>query len=262
MDDFSDTAASKTLPVSLAAAEETKKGQKRPWLKVWETLPAQLLNAYGQSKWPRMSDESVWDHMIIPLKSGAMYGTELASSDVERRGVGLNRWMYALLEFCKYQKQDMTMKQNKYMLQDKIYIELYDEIDNLQPLLEYCLAPKKNQVKKGSSSLRSGQTEVSQSVSLKDPKELTSKTKELYDWLQKSQSRIRGLATFQCAGGVSHCAAVYNKSALCFAKYGNKEHPGNETKVSLIEFQAAVAKRHELSDAGINEGDENTKDFA
>ncbi len=101
MDDFSDTAASKTLPVSLAAAEETKKGQKRPWLKVWETLPAQLLNAYGQSKWPRMSDESVWDHMIIPLKSGAMYGTELASSDVDCRGGGLNRWMQALLEFGK-----------------------------------------------------------------------------------------------------------------------------------------------------------------
>ena len=39
----------------------------------------------------------------------------------------------------------------------KVTQELYEEIDNVLPALEYCLAPKKIQQKKGASMLRSGE---------------------------------------------------------------------------------------------------------
>ncbi len=44
------------------------------------------------------------------------------------------------------------MWRNKYMLQDKTYIEEYDGIDNLQPVLEECLDHKESNIEKGPSS--------------------------------------------------------------------------------------------------------------
>ena len=74
------------------------KGERRPFLRVYETAPAQMLNAYGVSKVVTMPDSAVWDALVEPLSTGARYGTELASETPERRGVGLNRACHALLE--------------------------------------------------------------------------------------------------------------------------------------------------------------------
>ena len=38
------------------------KGVAREYLKVWETAPAQLLNAYGVAKFVEMPDVEVWKH--------------------------------------------------------------------------------------------------------------------------------------------------------------------------------------------------------
>ena len=89
------------------------KGAKRKWLRAFETLPPQLLNAYGEHRLQKMSDKEVWDHMSTPLKSGAEYMTEVCSSEDERRGIGLNRWLYAMAEFCKYQQKEEVKKQNQ-----------------------------------------------------------------------------------------------------------------------------------------------------
>ena len=71
--------------------KDNDKGEKRTYLRVYETLPPQLLNAYGPSKFQKMSDDAVWTAMSAPLKTGALYMSELCSKDVERRGVGMNR---------------------------------------------------------------------------------------------------------------------------------------------------------------------------
>ena len=47
-----------------------------------------------------------------------MYGTELASETPERRGVGLNRAIHALVDDCSLQKTEATMKHDKYCLKD------------------------------------------------------------------------------------------------------------------------------------------------
>ena len=93
-------------------------GESRPWLRVFETAPSQLLNAYGQSKVVTMSDAAVWDALVEPLSSGAMYGTELASETPERRGVGLNRACHALVEYCSLQLSENTRKANEYCLKE------------------------------------------------------------------------------------------------------------------------------------------------
>ena len=80
-------------------------------------MPAQLLSAYGEAKFGKLSDQDVWGHLSQPLKSGAMYCTELCSKDAERRGTGINRWLHAMLSYCRYQKAPDVMKQNQFIMQ-------------------------------------------------------------------------------------------------------------------------------------------------
>ena len=88
------------------------KGTKRDWLKVWETAPAQMLNAQGQAKYSKMSQEQVWKELGQPQTSGAVYMTEYHSRKDERRGIATNRWSYTLVLYCKYQKEE-TIKTNR-----------------------------------------------------------------------------------------------------------------------------------------------------
>ena len=108
------------VPAQPTPAKRAKydKGESRPWLRVYETAPAQLLNAHGVSKVVTMSDAAVWDALVEPLSSGAMYGTELASETPERRGVGLNRAFHALVEYCSLQLSENTRKANEYCLKE------------------------------------------------------------------------------------------------------------------------------------------------
>ena len=48
---------------------------QRENLRVYETLPAQLLNAYGMAGFAQMEQEKVWEDMNKPLKTGAKYMT-------------------------------------------------------------------------------------------------------------------------------------------------------------------------------------------
>ena len=88
-------------------------GMQRPWLKVFETAPAQLLNAYGQAAYSRAGDQHVWSAMSQPLKTGALYMTEYASKDDERRGTAANRWLQVVLAFVVYQLREEVEKQNE-----------------------------------------------------------------------------------------------------------------------------------------------------
>ena len=100
---------------------------QRENLRVYETLPAQLLNAYGMASFAQMEQEKVWEDMNKPLKTGAKYMTELCSAEKERRGVGINRFLQVLVEYLKYQKTDRMMKQNEFILKPEIYEKLYKD---------------------------------------------------------------------------------------------------------------------------------------
>ena len=118
--------------------------RKREWLKVFETLPPQMLNAYGAGKYPKLSDAGVWEAFNQPQKTGAIYMTELCSQQVERRGVGINRMLHALKTFCEHQLEESVRGQNQALLKESMFEEIYAEIGSILPSLEYCLAPKKH----------------------------------------------------------------------------------------------------------------------
>ena len=220
-------------------------GAAREYLKVFETLPATLLNVYGEAKYVKLADAEVWKNLCQPMKSGAKYMTELCSSDEERRGVGLNRWLHALLVFCKYQNTDVVKKQNKFLLQAKLTDELYTEIDKILPALEYCLAPKKQTMKSGSVALRCGAAPAPSDGPARVAGMLDKNAKILYEWLAiDAPSRIRMLFTWQSAGGLSHVAAAYHRATQCFRYEGNALHLGPGSQVSLEDFQVAIKSRH------------------
>ena len=245
-------------------ASEDSKGAKRSWLKVYETLPPQMLNAYGPAKFSKMSDSEVWRHLATPLKSCGMYMTEMASDTAERRGVCVNRWLHAVKVFCEYQQQPGIRKANDSLLNSTKCSELYDEITRILPSLSYCLAPQMHKAKTGASSLRSGMQTESVGVT-RDEGELDSHAKILYEWLDTSKvSRVRMLLHWQSAGGLSYVAAVHHRAAQCFRYQGNSQH-GDDAVVSLLDFQAAIKSRHRVGTSGIGSEDPNEQgsaDFA
>ena len=234
---------------------KAEEGQERVWLRVYETLPPQMLNAYGMAKHTRLTDATVWEAMTRPLKSGAKYMTEYASLDKERRGIAANRWLKSLLDFIEYQEKDSTRAQNKALLQEERYTALYAEIELVKPAVAYCLAPKKQMEKTGAASLRSAAMEVVSEKQGKSMENLDKYTKILYDWLdQKKTSRIRMLMMWQAAGGLSYVTSCHHRATQCFLGYGNKKHEGTgDGEVSLSEFQAAIKDRHRIGSSGIDE---------
>ena len=96
----------------------------REELRVYETMPPQMLNAHGMAAFTQMERQKVWEDLNKPLKTGAKYMTELCSAEEERRGVGINRFLQVLVEYLKYQKTDVVKKQSEFILKDSIFTQL------------------------------------------------------------------------------------------------------------------------------------------
>ena len=242
------------LPVS-ETKQKKDTGEKRSWLKVFETLPPQMLNAYGPAKYAKLSDEEVWKNMCMPLKSGAVYMTELCDSTAERRGVGINRWLHAMKLFCEYQMEPSVKRQNEALIEATKCKELYDEIKEILPSLVYCLAPKKMVQRAGASSLRSSAIEQERvDPPAKTEELLDHHAQILYEWLDvEKTSRVRMLVHWHSAAGLSYVAAVHHRGMQCFRHHGNAHHDTGATAVTLSEFQEGIKVRHALGSRGMEE---------
>ena len=187
----------------------------------------------------------------------------MCSKLVERRGVGLNRWLYAVWQYCKYQNNPKVKHQNRAIMESVKYDELYKEIDRALPSIEYCLADKKTAQKEGAASLRGGV--ASEPSSRKGPTVLDRHAKALYEWLDTSKvSRIRMMMQWQASAGVSFVAGVHHRATQCFRMYGNTLHgDGSTNSVSLQEFQEAIKDRNKYCmtapEGSVNNGND---DFA
>ena len=62
-------------------AKLDQNGEPRAYLRVFETAPAQMMNAYGHGTFVVLPDDKVWTALCQPLATGAKYGTELASEE-------------------------------------------------------------------------------------------------------------------------------------------------------------------------------------
>ena len=131
------------------------------------------------------------------------------------------------------------------------------------PSLEYCLAPKKQGETKGVAGLLSAGGIPEQSSSVKSETELDKHGQILYDWVKKPASRLRGLMTWQSAGGLPFVSAVHHLASQCFVKHGNMYHEGAEDAVTATEFQRAVRARHRIGSTGmcLSRGDRNDFHF-
>ena len=261
--DFGNTDDS-NLPLAVSDGKGQKrkgdKGEERVWLRLYETLPAQLLNVYGASAYVDKPDEEVWKHFNQPLKSGAKYMTEMCSKETERRGVGINRFVACVLEWIKYQLKDTTKKQNEILLKESMYKHLYIEIESIKEPLEYVLAPQKERQTSGAASLRSVSAQVRRGAGMvREPKKLQEDAAKVYSWLDKStRSYVRMVMLWQGANGVSFVGSTHHRAAQCFRYQGNQCSKGGE--VSLSEVQDAVTSRHSMK--GIDGGAEDCADFS
>ena len=102
-----------------AASQEA--GQERQYLRVFETAPSQMLNAYGEARHFKMEDAAVWDAVSGPLKTGAAWMTEYASPEAERRGIAINRYLKGLEDYLLYQLSEKGMRTNEYVLKPAIF---------------------------------------------------------------------------------------------------------------------------------------------
>jgi len=250
VDDFSFDGVS----IETTGAKGAGKGTKRTWLKAFETAPAQMLCAYGLAKHATLSNEAVWDAVVQPLKSGALFMTEYADEDAERRGVAINRWLKSLYDYLQYQKTPVQKKKNEFILNENVIKMFYEEIERILPSVEYCLAKKRQGVSSGAASLRSSAVAVAEVVSTaRDPALLEQHAAILYKWLDPTKvSRIRMMLSYQGCGGLPYVASVHQLVTACFREYGNKHHQSNNSNVSEADFQAAVRERHRIGDNGIS----------
>ncbi len=246
-------------PPAKAARHEV--GGSRAYLKCFETLAPRMLNAYGAAKYSKMADEDVWEHMSTEQKSGAMWMTEYAAIDPERRGTATNRWLQVQIAFCKQQQSVFMRQQNGgLMLPDKLKC-LYDEIDRILPSLEYCMVPKKSSSKAGSSALRSGvAVSETSSAAARDLSELDRHAEIVYDWLDiKTASYIRMVQAWHAGGGLSFVASVHIRATQCFLYHGNSLHQtASQKNITLSDFQECIRKRHDVGIHGLGVTDDSS----
>ena len=260
MDDFKHLLPEVSASAQTPTKRKAEQGSEREWLRVYETLPPQMLNAYGEAKYTRLSDAVVWEAMTKPLRSGAKYMTEYASADKERRGIAANRWLKSLLDYIEYNEQPKVRRQNEYIWKEGISKEFYEEVDRIKPSVAYCLAPKKVSEKTGASSLRAAVSVGAPSGDNKSPEQIGKHAKILYEWLHvETPSRIRMMMNWQAAGGLPYVVSVHHRASQCFLYHGNSAHEGPNTKVSLSEFQECIKRRHAVGSLGF-EADVSTQE--
>ena len=141
----------------------------------------------------------------------------MSSFDDERRGVGVNRFLDAMVKYCEHQLNETTRAPNKALMNERVYEELYKEIDENKLAFEYLLAGKKRRAaSSGMSSLRSGIRDAGTDESGKSDAQLRDHAGKAYDWLDnKRPSRIRMLFKWQSGGGVSFVAQAYHRVQQC-----------------------------------------------
>ena len=104
--DFDSIMSAADVPSNVSGKRKAEGQGQRENLRVYETMPAQLLNAYGAAGSARMEKERVWEELNKPSKTGAKYMTGPCK---ERRGVGISRFGEDLVEYRKIKASAASM---------------------------------------------------------------------------------------------------------------------------------------------------------
>ena len=96
--------------------------------RVYETMPVQWLNAYGQAQSNQLSGKAVWAYMCKMLKSGAMWTSGYCAEEKERHGTAFNRFLQCLVAWVKYQEEPKVKSHNEALRAPLMCQQLYSEI--------------------------------------------------------------------------------------------------------------------------------------
>ena len=231
-------------PVQQSETGFKRKLEAREYLKAFETAPVTLLNPQGEGFWNRADDATVWNNMILPLKTGAKWATEYASISPEHRGVAANRWFKVQHAFCKFQQHPNTVIQNQSILDASFNEALYLEIDNIIESFDYITDYKKPS-KKTAPRCPLAYTLAPKQIS-KETHLLEEHSKKVWEWIALEDSKIRMLMLSQSAGGLPYVTGVYFRTTKCFKHNGNIHHTPNASIVTLTEFQDCIKHRHNV----------------
>ena len=234
--------------IQLASSKHQQEGD-REYLCCHETLPQQMLNVYGPGKWGHLNEQPFWYHLNQSLPTGAKRMTELCFNDDDHRGVGINRWLMCMKSFMEYQEMQQVKDANKRMLSQDWFENMYAEIGNILPSVQYCLVSMQPDGKRkapGYDTLRSDLV-VEKVVPRRKvcTNELSKHAKVLYAWVKSHEvSYVSTLLHWQAGSGSSYVAACHQRAMKAFLQFGNSMHDSPSGAVSLEEFQNAITALH------------------
>ena len=127
------------------------------------------------------------------------------------------------------------------------------------PVFKQCLAPKKGRSSIGGASALRGSIQLAESAPSVKESDIKASAKKLYAWVTAPKSKIRMLASYQAAGGLSFVTYVYHRSVHAFIKCGEKGYGGGG--VSEEDFVNAIVVRHAEGDSGIVPKEVVDRDF-
>lgn len=226
----------------IAQATERQLGeppQKRRKLKAYDLMPAQTLNAMGESGIGNASLAKVAEAMAAGNKAALFFSELCDESDVKekRKGVAVSRLAEVMLKVGRKLKEPLYKK----YLQSDLHTKAMTEFTKLEPAFTELMG--KGITMDDDAALTVGKIAYgSGSAESKDPAKVDAAAKDVYDWLRKEDSKFRQLMAFLSASGLFYVGSVHEKSHRAYIHHGYKVDNVKKV-VGHVEYQTWAKAR-------------------
>ena len=201
------------------AADHMNNGEpkaKRTKLKSYDQMPAQVLNANGESG----ISKTTLLKLAMAMKTGnkaAAWFSELCDPTPKRKGIAISR----LSEIWLLNGAKLQDAEYKAHIKKELYNTAMKEFEQLEPCFKVLMG-------KGLSMEDDETTETvgriayaaSSKAVFKNPEDVNAAAKKVYDWLQKPVSKFRALTSLLSGGGLFYVASVHEKCHRAYIKHG------------------------------------------
>lgn len=186
------------------------------FLKPYNTVPPQLLNATGTNNLSEISLKALWD-VVSKGNKVCPYFYEGVEEDVGRQSVGASRAMGAIQQWCESVKQGTHYDS---FVQEEFLASCRAEIDTILPHLQTLNGagiatpgskpsdPRRAMFNyDGNGSNKRQRTDTT----IPTEEDVRAAAKIVYDWLVTKESKLRFLLAVCGNNGLSHNAQCYDK---------------------------------------------------
>ena len=201
------------------AADHMNNGEpkaKRTKLKSYDQMPAQVLNANGESG----ISKTTLLKLAMAMKTGnkaAAWFNELCDPTPKRKGIAISR----LSEIWLLNGAKLQDAEYKAHIKKELYNTAMKEFEQLEPCFKVLMG-------KGLSMEDDETTETvgriaygaSSNADFKNPDAVNAAAVQVYEWLQRPQSKFRALTSLLSGGGLFYVASVHEKCHRAYIKHG------------------------------------------